>query len=193
MELWRDWSAYSIKELRLFAGLKQAEFAEKYNIKKATLSRWERGLTSPPDYLIFLLYRLMKEVDYTRERQADASRDWKSTFKTARDLRAEYAADKRDAREYGYYINENLSLEEYYSEYWYMQVGTKKGRRNLSNLIQKKWIGAGRTLGELCEELDIPREDWEKIIARESPLSLAQITKLSELLGIFNSHIEYYL
>ena len=45
----------TIKEIRLFTGLSQANFSEKYNIPKRTLQDWEYGKRIPPAYVVELL------------------------------------------------------------------------------------------------------------------------------------------
>ncbi len=49
-----------IKEIRKQLGLTQKQFAVDYKIPQGTLENWEQGLSSPPDYLIFLMDKLME-------------------------------------------------------------------------------------------------------------------------------------
>ena len=51
----------TVKEIRTLTGLSQARFAEKYEIPKRTLEKWEQGETNPPSYLVKLLERAVKE------------------------------------------------------------------------------------------------------------------------------------
>lgn len=51
----------TIKEIRKITGLSQAKFSEKYGIPRRTVEDWERGIFSPPAYLITLLERVVKE------------------------------------------------------------------------------------------------------------------------------------
>ena len=52
-----------VKRIRALTGLSQARFAEKYDIPKRTLEKWEQGENNPPAYLVKLLERAVKE-DY---------------------------------------------------------------------------------------------------------------------------------
>lgn len=49
-----------IKEIRKQLGLTQKQFAVDYKIPQGTLENWEQGLSSPPDYLIYLMDKLME-------------------------------------------------------------------------------------------------------------------------------------
>ena len=52
-------TAARIKQLRLEKlGLKQREFADKLGVQSITVSRWERGVTTPSDLHRVLLARL---------------------------------------------------------------------------------------------------------------------------------------
>jgi len=48
-----------IKELRKITGLSQAEFAKKFHIPVGTLSHWEQGIRKPPDYVIYMMTRII--------------------------------------------------------------------------------------------------------------------------------------
>lgn len=50
-----------IKELRSIAGLSQQAFSDKYNIPKRSIENWESGKRTPPEYVISLLERAVKE------------------------------------------------------------------------------------------------------------------------------------
>lgn len=50
-----------IKELRSIAGLSQQAFSDKYNIPKRSIENWESGKRTPPEYVISLLERVVKE------------------------------------------------------------------------------------------------------------------------------------
>lgn len=56
----------TIKELRSLTGLSQSKFANKYNLNLWTLQEWEQGRTRTPECVLFLLERLIREVDYKR-------------------------------------------------------------------------------------------------------------------------------
>lgn len=48
-------------EIRTLSGLTQKEFSEKYNIPQRSVENWDAGYRNPPDYLIELLARVVKE------------------------------------------------------------------------------------------------------------------------------------
>lgn len=51
----------TIKELRSITGLSQQAFSDKYNIPKRSIENWESGKRTPPEYVISLLERVVKE------------------------------------------------------------------------------------------------------------------------------------
>lgn len=51
----------TIKELRSITGLSQQAFSDKYNIPKRSIENWESGKRTPPEYVINLLERAVKE------------------------------------------------------------------------------------------------------------------------------------
>ena len=51
----------TIKELRALTGLSQQAFSEKYGIPKRSIENWEGGKRNPPEYVIKLLERIVKE------------------------------------------------------------------------------------------------------------------------------------
>lgn len=50
-----------IKELRILSGLSQQAFSDKYKIPKRSIENWESGKRTPPEYVIILLERAVKE------------------------------------------------------------------------------------------------------------------------------------
>lgn len=50
-----------VKELRMLSGLSQQAFSEKYGIPKRSIENWESGKRTPPEYVISLLERAVKE------------------------------------------------------------------------------------------------------------------------------------
>lgn len=50
-----------IKEIRLISGLSQQAFSDKYKIPKRSIENWESGKRTPPEYVISLLQRAVKE------------------------------------------------------------------------------------------------------------------------------------
>ena len=51
----------TIKELRTLTGLSQQAFSDKYEIPKRTIEDWETGRRKPPEYVVKLLERIIKE------------------------------------------------------------------------------------------------------------------------------------
>lgn len=51
----------TIKEIRSLTGLSQQKFGDKYKIPLRTIQNWEGGVNTPPDYVISLLERAVKE------------------------------------------------------------------------------------------------------------------------------------
>lgn len=50
-----------LHEIRALSGLTQQAFSEKYKIPKRTIENWEGGKRNPPEYVILLLERAVKE------------------------------------------------------------------------------------------------------------------------------------
>lgn len=50
-----------IKEIRDVSGLSQVKFAKEYGIPLGTLHHWETGDRKPPEYVLKLLERCVKE------------------------------------------------------------------------------------------------------------------------------------
>ena len=50
-----------IKELRMLSRLSQQAFSDKYKIPKRSIENWESGKRTPPEYVISLLERAVKE------------------------------------------------------------------------------------------------------------------------------------
>ena len=57
----------TIKELRELTGLSQSKFADKYEIKLATLQKWEIGLSQPPHHYLYSMNELLKYEGYFYE------------------------------------------------------------------------------------------------------------------------------
>lgn len=51
----------TFREIRTLSELTQKEFSEKYNIPQRSVENWDAGYRTPPDYLIELLTRVVKE------------------------------------------------------------------------------------------------------------------------------------
>ncbi len=54
----------NIRELRKHTGLSQHKFAAKYHMSFCTLQNWEQGRRTPPEHVLYLLERVIKEIDY---------------------------------------------------------------------------------------------------------------------------------
>lgn len=58
----------TIKQLRQQTGLSQSQFAKKFHINVRTLQRWEQGQTPTPDYVVFMISRIIElEEEVRRE------------------------------------------------------------------------------------------------------------------------------
>lgn len=58
----------NIKQLRQQTGLSQSRFAKKFHINVRTLQRWEQGQTPTPDYVVFMVGRIIElEKEVRRE------------------------------------------------------------------------------------------------------------------------------
>lgn len=56
-----DPSSVSISELRSLAEISRPEFSRRYGVPIRTLEDWEAGRRTPPEYVISLLERVVKE------------------------------------------------------------------------------------------------------------------------------------
>lgn len=50
-----------LKKIRAISGLSQQEFAKFYKIPRRTIENWESESRNPPEYVILLLERAVKE------------------------------------------------------------------------------------------------------------------------------------
>ena len=50
----------NIKQLREKTNLSQSKFAKKFHINVRTLQRWEQGQTPTPDYVVFMIGRILE-------------------------------------------------------------------------------------------------------------------------------------
>lgn len=57
----------SIKELRQLTGLNIKQFCEMLRIPRRTYDNWEKGISSPPEYLVYLLIYYLKNEDLIKE------------------------------------------------------------------------------------------------------------------------------
>ena len=49
-----------IKQLRQQTGLSQNQFAALFKIPVHTLQQWEQGLRKPPEYVVFMIEKILK-------------------------------------------------------------------------------------------------------------------------------------
>ena len=74
----------AIKELRSTTQMSQNRFATYLGIPVANIQHWEQGVTTPPDYLVSLISRVMKYDGYIRNElstiEIDAIRQTKATL-----------------------------------------------------------------------------------------------------------------
>lgn len=50
-----------MKEIRKVTGLSQQKFGDLYGIPKRTIQNWENGVNEPPEYVLRMLTRIVKE------------------------------------------------------------------------------------------------------------------------------------
>ena len=52
----------TFKELRQLSGMTQKVFGEYFEIPRRTIEDWDRGIRTPPEYLLkLMIYKLTKE------------------------------------------------------------------------------------------------------------------------------------
>ena len=61
---------YRLKELRAKTGLSQHKFGSLFKIAPINISNWEQGLTTPPEYVMYMIERLI-EIDPTVPKKED--------------------------------------------------------------------------------------------------------------------------
>jgi transcriptional regulator with XRE-family HTH domain len=74
----------AIRELRKTTNMSQSRFATYLGIPVANIQHWEQGVSSPPDYLVSLISRVMRSDGYIqnelRPEQIDAIRQMQATL-----------------------------------------------------------------------------------------------------------------
>lgn len=135
----------TIKEIRKITGLSQAKFSEKYGIPRRTVEDWERGIFSPPAYLITLLERVVKE-------------DFDGGMKMFKTDRVKFGMKARAMEETAIEISRKFGPAEEYR--YYDNRGTLLGRGNIRAVIENmmfesRWIKEAESLGI------IEAGDWE--------------------------------
>ena len=49
------------EEIRKILGISRAEFSRRYHIPSRTLEDWDKGISNPPEYVLELLERVVRE------------------------------------------------------------------------------------------------------------------------------------
>ena len=94
----------TVKEIRKITGLSQARFSKMYDIPRRTIEDWERGISTPPAYLINLLERAVKE-DFNVRKDNDMTiniKDYVAPF---------YKTENLDEKNLFYAVQENPADE----------------------------------------------------------------------------------
>lgn len=67
MELGGVYRKMTIKELRQLTGLNIKQFCELLHIPRRTYDNWEKGISNPPEYLVYLLIYYLKNENLIKE------------------------------------------------------------------------------------------------------------------------------
>lgn len=65
----------AIKELRTVANMSQSKFASYLGIPVANIQHWEQGVSTPPNYIPMLIYRVMRADGYIDEELSPAAEE----------------------------------------------------------------------------------------------------------------------
>lgn len=57
----------TIKELRQLTGLNIKQFCELLRIPRRTYDNWEKGISNPPEYLVYLIIYYLKNENLIKE------------------------------------------------------------------------------------------------------------------------------
>lgn len=63
----------TIREIRALTGLSQVKFGTKYHIPPHTIENWEMGTRRPPEYLLKLLERAVRDDFEATGKQTEAN------------------------------------------------------------------------------------------------------------------------
>lgn len=109
------------EEIRKLTGLSRAAFCRKYNIPIRTVEEWDAGRMTPPDYLLELLERAVREdmglprLYYVYTCMNDGSEEWirEKTYNKHEAIEAAREAEYRlfDQKD-KYYIEIRLYVED---------------------------------------------------------------------------------
>ncbi len=101
-----------IKELRKTTKMSQSKFAAYLEIPVANIQHWEQGVTTPPDYLVSLIMRVMKYDGYIRSvltaREIDIIRQTQATLSLE-----QLYLDEDDKNDLMKLVRGEMSREEY--------------------------------------------------------------------------------
>lgn len=61
-----------IKTLRKATGLSQSQFAKKFEINPMNISHWERGDRKPPEYVTFMMEKILEQEKEISELRKEA-------------------------------------------------------------------------------------------------------------------------
>lgn len=61
----------TIQELRHSLGMSQSKFADKFHLSVRTLQRWEQNQNPTPDYVLFMVSRIIELEDLVNVKQSD--------------------------------------------------------------------------------------------------------------------------
>ena len=61
LKKWREGYNMNTREIRAILGISRAEFSRCYEIPIRTLENWDAGIRQPPEWLLKLLERVVKE------------------------------------------------------------------------------------------------------------------------------------
>lgn len=102
----------AIKELRNTTQMSQSRFAAYLGIPVANIQHWEQGVTTPPNYLVALISRVMKYDGYISNdlstEEIDAIRQTKATLAIEK-----MELDSEGISEIGRLVKGEISREEF--------------------------------------------------------------------------------
>ncbi len=55
----KELEVLTIKELRAMTGVSQSKFAKMFHVPVGTLSHWEQGVRTPPEYVVFMMRTIL--------------------------------------------------------------------------------------------------------------------------------------
>ena len=83
----------TINEIRQSTGLSQGKFADRYHLPVRTLQQWEQGRRSCPEYVIYLLSKVVEEDMRMKDTvilwTSNGHDEWYERFSTEAEAQAE--------------------------------------------------------------------------------------------------------